>query len=243
MTPGKGIGHRQLQSPRLGPFPQPPAVQVRDVQTQQCRWGLGERHPAQSCPALGLSPPRCRLGPPGPVGKTAFPPWAPSTAERARSRESEQLGLWKWVSCAGASTEHLSLKRSSHWLTWAQACMGATGSRGLKERFHPAFIGIQVRDWADRPEANPAISLSQAEPLGEARSLVPLWQRVQRWCDPTLSSLQQPLWPHPTPSSPSSSSCGRLLGTSFVYSRLMQVPAESSHVPHWLLRQSQGHIR
>lgn len=84
------------------------------------------------------------------------------------------------MSRAGASTEQHSLKRSSHWLTWAQACTGATGSRGLKERLHPAFIGIQVRGWADRPEANPAISLSQAEPLGEARSLVPT---VAAWAE------------------------------------------------------------
>lgn len=147
------------------------------------------------------------------------------------------------MSRAGESTEQRSLKRSSHWLTWVHACTGATGSRGLKERLLPAFIGIQVRGPADRPEANPAISLLQAEPQGEARCLVPT-VAVSRDGVTRLSRLSSGLaGPHTTPPSPSSSSGSRILGTSFVCSRLVQVPAEWLCVPHWLLRQSQGNIK
>lgn len=55
----------------------------------------------------------------------------------------------------------------------------------LKERFHPALIGIQVRGWADQPEDNPAISLLQAELPGRTPIFDPhmaAWAEIK--CDP-----------------------------------------------------------
>lgn len=91
----------------------------------------------------------------------------------------------------------------------------------MKEGLHPALIGIQVRGWADQPEANLAISLLQMELPGRTPIFDPrMAGRAEIGRDPIPSSLSSGLpvaipLHRPTLLFPS----GGILAQNFVYSQ------------------------